>query len=286
MADIKKRVPENIEGNFFVDSTCIDCGTCRQIAPGIFSETDSYSYVYHQPQGEEATCSAIYALLSCPTGSIGTQASNRAKEHLTDFPLLIEDEVYYCGFTSPKSYGASSYFIRHPEGNWLIDSPKYLPVLVEQFRQLGGIRYLFLSHRDDVADADQYAKTFGAQRIIHQEELSAQPDAEMVIEGFEPQVIQPGFVVIPTPGHTRGHCALLYRNYFLFSGDHIWWESSHQRLEMPTYYLWNQAEQRKSSQRLQHYQFEWILPGHGNRIHLNSAAMRRAFDDLLARNPV
>ena len=36
MANPKKRVPENVPGDFFVDSTCIDCDTCRQIAPAVF----------------------------------------------------------------------------------------------------------------------------------------------------------------------------------------------------------------------------------------------------------
>jgi integrating conjugative element membrane protein (TIGR03745 family) len=38
---------------------------------------------------------------------------------MDDFPLAIEGPVAYCGFTSPKSYGGSSYFVRHPGGNWL-----------------------------------------------------------------------------------------------------------------------------------------------------------------------
>ena len=38
MANPKKRVPENVPGDFFVDSTCIDCDACRQIAPSVFGE--------------------------------------------------------------------------------------------------------------------------------------------------------------------------------------------------------------------------------------------------------
>ena len=32
MANPKKRAPENVPGDFFVDSTCIDCDARRQIA--------------------------------------------------------------------------------------------------------------------------------------------------------------------------------------------------------------------------------------------------------------
>jgi len=283
MADLNKRVPENIEGDFFVDTTCIDCGTCRQLAPASFSETDEYSYVYRQPDSPDSSRQALYALLSCPTGSIGTRAPNQAREHMADFPLLIETGVYYCGFTSPKSYGASSYFIRHPDGNWLVDSPKYLPFLVERFQQEGGIRYIFLSHSDDVGEAHRYAEHFGAKRVFHREELWAQPDAEVVIEGTEPQMIHPDFWVIPTPGHTRGHCVLLYGNRFLFSGDHLWWDPQHQRLDMPTHYFWNQREQVKSSMRLMDYTFEWVLPGHGNQVCLPATQMKEALQHLVTR---
>ena len=33
MANPKLRLEENVAGEFFVDSTCIDCDTCRQLAP-------------------------------------------------------------------------------------------------------------------------------------------------------------------------------------------------------------------------------------------------------------
>src|SRR2546428_4063929 len=61
---------------------------------------------------------------------------------------------------------------------------------------------------------------FAAQRIIHRAELAAQPDAEIVLEGTEPVPFGPDFLAIPTPGHTRGHCVLLYKQQFLFTGDH------------------------------------------------------------------
>ena len=37
MANVKKRVRENVPGDFFVDSTCIDCDACRQIAPAVWN---------------------------------------------------------------------------------------------------------------------------------------------------------------------------------------------------------------------------------------------------------
>ena len=117
MADRRKQVSENTPGEFFVDTTCIDCDTCRQLATDVFGETGRYSYVRSQPENASQRRHALQALVACPTGSIGYEGAVSAKEALADFPLLVEAPVYYCGFTSPKSYGGSSYFIEHPAGN-------------------------------------------------------------------------------------------------------------------------------------------------------------------------
>ena len=49
MADRRNAVRENVEGSFFVDTTCIDCDTCRQLAPDTFGETGEFSFVKAQP---------------------------------------------------------------------------------------------------------------------------------------------------------------------------------------------------------------------------------------------
>ncbi|MER3446025.1 MAG: MBL fold metallo-hydrolase [Candidatus Dadabacteria bacterium] len=269
MADVRKRLLNNIEGEFFVDSACINCDTCRQIAPETFEDAGDYSFVYSQPKTKGERRKAMRALLSYPTGSIGTLHKNNAREVMEDFPLHIGDEVYYCGFNSPKSYGGNSYFVRHTEGNWFIDSPKYIGHLVKRLNEVGRIKYIFLTHRDNVADAKKYAEEFGSPRIIHRAELSAQPDAEIIIDGNEPVQISPDFLVIPTPGHTRGHCVLLYKNRFLFTGDHLWWSRDDKQLsasEDVCWYSW--PEQIRSIERLRDFTFEWVLPGHGQRVKL------------------
>jgi glyoxylase-like metal-dependent hydrolase (beta-lactamase superfamily II)/ferredoxin len=282
MADPRKCLPENISGDFFVDSTCIDCDTCRQIAPATFAETGAYSYVHAQPRDLAGRRDALHALVACPTGSIGTSHPKDIAEAAADFPLLIEDGVYYCGFNSEKSFGGNSYFVRHEAGNWLIDSPRYTDRLVRRFDSFGGIRHIFLTHRDDVADAAKYAHRFGSERIIHNYERSAQPDSERVIEGDAPIALDPDFLAIPTPGHTRGHCVLLYRNRFLFSGDHLWWSRNYRRLNAGRSVCWYSWPQQVASlERLTQYSFDWVLPGHGERAHLDSSAMQRSLADLL-----
>jgi glyoxylase-like metal-dependent hydrolase (beta-lactamase superfamily II)/ferredoxin len=284
MANLRKRLPLNIAGDFFVDSTCINCDTCRQLAPHTFGEADDFSFVRQQPAGDTEGRDATRALLACPTGSIGTLGRNAAHEVKHDFPLRLADEVYYCGFNSPKSYGGNSYFIRHPAGNWLIDSPKFLPYLVGRFAEWGGIRHIFLTHQDDVADAARYAERFGSERIIHRLELSAQPDAEVVLDGFEPRELAPDFLVIPTPGHTAGHCALLFSQRFLFTGDHLDWDRDAKQLYASRSYCWHSwTEQTESMARLGEFRFEWVLPGHGQRVQLPSEAMQLELAALVER---
>ena len=282
MADIANRVPENVEGPFFVDSTCIDCDTCRQIAPATFGETDDYSFVRIQPATPEEVRAAYRALVACPTASIGAADKRGVNTAVRDFPFPLEAGLYYCGFNSRKSFGGNSYFLQHPAGNWLIDSPRFVEHLAKRFEEMGGVRYLFLSHRDDVADADKYAARFGAERIIHRLERSAQPDAERWIDGFDPVELTPGFLAIPTPGHTRGHCALLAEDRYLFSGDHIWWSRHRGRLtasQSVCWYSW--PEQIASVRLLRQYSFEWVLPGHGERIHFPREEMTVQLNRLI-----
>jgi glyoxylase-like metal-dependent hydrolase (beta-lactamase superfamily II)/ferredoxin len=266
MANPAQALPENVAGAFFVDSTCIDCDTCRQIAPATFGDTGEFSFVQLQPRDPAETRAALRALVACPTGSIGTGDKRGMADAVADFPMALADGVSYCGFNSRKSFGGNSYFVEHPEGNWLIDSPRFVENLARRFAERGGIRHIFLTHRDDVADADKYAARFGAERIIHRLELSAQPDAERVIDGRNPVQLAPDFLAIPTPGHTRGHCALLYRDRFLFSGDHIWWSRDRGRLNASRDVCWySWKEQVDSVALLAEYSFEWVLPGHGER---------------------
>ena len=285
MANKSKRLDVNVAGNFYVDATCINCDACRQLAPSSFEEVGDYSAVLHQPVSDQETREAYRALLACPTGSIGTEQSDNIllQAAKADFPLPVEGDVYYCGFNSETSFGANSFFVQHPEGNWLIDSPRYLKSLVEAFDRMGGVAQIFLTHEDDVADAARYAQRFGAKRIIHRADAHAMPDAEVIIDGGHAQSYGDLFHIIPVPGHTAGSLCLLYRNRFLFTGDHLWWEPETNELASPRQLVWDSEALRRSIETLAAYPFEWVLAGHGGRIHLSQHAMRAALDDLLLR---
>jgi glyoxylase-like metal-dependent hydrolase (beta-lactamase superfamily II) len=284
MANLRKRVAEDVPGDFFVDETCIDCDTCRQVAPGVFGAGPDHAYVHHQPVSVPERRAAWQALVCCPTGSIGCQKHDRPPDVMDDFPLAVEEPVYYCGFNSPRSYGGNSYFIHHAAGNWLVDAPKFQPRLVRRLEALGGVAHIFLTHRDDVADAELYARHFGSRRIIHRLERSAQPGAEMFLDGEEPVALGPEVLAVPTPGHTAGHCVLLFREQFLFTGDHLAWDREANQLAASEDYCWfSWSRQRESMRRLVGMSFEWVLPGHGQRVYLPREEMQREMVELVRR---
>src|SRR5205809_7489987 len=92
LAEPAKRLPQNVPGDFFVDSSCIDCDACRQIAPATFRDHGDQSSVYQQPKTADARRRALMALVACPTASIGTDPRVNAAAGGAAFPELLADE--------------------------------------------------------------------------------------------------------------------------------------------------------------------------------------------------
>jgi glyoxylase-like metal-dependent hydrolase (beta-lactamase superfamily II) len=289
MARLEDRLPENVAGDFYVDRSCIDCDTCRRLAPAVFARSaeSEQSYVHRQPANADDQWAAEKALVACPTSSIG--AAGRIRAAAADaFPEPIAPDVgdiFYCGYAAASSFGAASYLIRRPSGNVLVDSPRASGRLLARLRGLGGATTIFLTHRDDVADHRWYREALGADRILHRADLSADTASiERPLEGPEPIPLADDLLVIPVPGHTRGSAALLYRDTFLFTGDHLWWSPRLGRLHASRGVAWYSfPEQVRSIERLLAHRFTWILPGHGRPYRSSSAdAMREEIEKLLA----
>ena len=73
MANIEDKLPDNIEGRYFVDSECIDCDACREAAPQNFmrQQEEGYSYVYKQPEDKEEEEAGKEAMEGGPVDAIG-----------------------------------------------------------------------------------------------------------------------------------------------------------------------------------------------------------------------
>lgn len=74
MPILADRLPQNITGRFYVDSSCTDCDLCRSLAPEFFKRDDDigFSIVYRQPTTPDDIAQAEEARDACPSESIGS----------------------------------------------------------------------------------------------------------------------------------------------------------------------------------------------------------------------
>jgi glyoxylase-like metal-dependent hydrolase (beta-lactamase superfamily II)/ferredoxin len=284
MARLDQRHPANVAGDWFVDTRCIDCDSCRQIAPSLFSEGPTQSLVQRQPVGPAEELEAWLAAQTCPTQSIGTQARPRPpRPRLLPYPL--GDDVHLCGHNSEDSFGANSFLVVREGGNLLVDSPRFSRELCGGIEALGGVAHVLLTHRDDVADADRYAERFGARVWIHEDDARAAPYATDLLRGHGDTEVADGVVAVPVPGHTRGSVVFVVDQRLLLSGDSLFWSRSRSDLGVHVGATWySLAAQLDSLERLAgRHRFEWVLAGHGDRRRLPADEMHRRLTALVSR---
>ena len=312
----KLRLPSNVAGPLFVDSSCINCDTCRWMAPETFGHASGQSYVHCQPEEKTERSEALRAMVACPTGSIrftdrhDGNAQPRMRDVAASFPTPIDasmPNVLHAGYHSSASFGATPYLLAAAAtggANVLIDAPRFNSKLAARFEEMGGLDWILLTHMDDVADHARWAARFpDAQRVMHAldvRDASSWPyidmtDVEIQLSGDGPWELTPGLTALHTPGHSRGHLcflasgALTGGNGALFTGDHLAFSGRLGRLDGFARYGWDLTRQVGSIRKLAKLPFQWILPGHGRRAHFASenereAAVLRCADEF-ARDP-
>jgi glyoxylase-like metal-dependent hydrolase (beta-lactamase superfamily II) len=118
---------------------------------------------------------------------------------------------------------------------------------------------------------------------MHADDGATRLGLEQIVQGEEPVQLDDDLLVIPTPGHTRGHVVFLYKNKFLFTGDHLAWSPARQTLtafRSVAWYSW--PEQTRSMEKLLDYEFEWVLPGHGDIHHDDTRTMHAHLERCVA----
>jgi glyoxylase-like metal-dependent hydrolase (beta-lactamase superfamily II)/ferredoxin len=310
-------------GRLHVTRLCCGSATCRNFAPELLGEvppshelrddggkspggstplpgsydSGAYTGVLRQPRNKEELLMARTAAAACPFAAIRLERPSARLSHdelvspWRDWPRRLEDNVWAVGHPSRKNYGALSYFIELPGGGVLVDPPKPQEELFRWLEQHGGVRWLFLTHRDHAHHhAEFVARLPGCRRVIGAADVNlretayeaATGDVEfklssevgpMTLEGtriVEDALGDAELTVLPQPGHTAGTLCLLYRGRFLFTGDHLsysrrlghlvahrlqcWDDWEHQCASVRRLLQWAQAGQLR---------FAWILPGHG-----------------------
>ncbi len=203
-------------------------------------------------------------------------------------PQRIEDNVWAVGRPATKNFGALAYFVELPGGGVLVDVPEPTEELFRWLEAHGGVRWLFITHRDHAQHHAAFAARFpGCVRILGAQDVNAHANthldrtddvelklsnvlAPLTLEGAPLTAADADFVVLPQPGHTPGSACLSYRGRFLFTGDHLAFSRALGHIVAPRLQCWQDWQtQTQSVEALASWaethglRFEWLLPGHG-----------------------
>ncbi|AXL88824.1 MBL fold metallo-hydrolase [Streptomyces sp. CB09001] len=260
-------------GLWRVDGRCIDCDVARQLAPGNTAQRDGTTVVTRQPRTADEEAGLWRAALACPVAAVRPPREATAPTGL--LPSRIEDEVYLCGYNSKETFGANAYFVRRPEGNLLIDAPRFSRAVAARYEELGGVSRILVTHRDHVPHVARYAQHFGAPVWIHEGDSASAPFATEILRGSAPETVQRGVVALPVTGHTPGSTVYLVDDRFCFTGDTLYWSRDQEDLEVFETVVWHSRQELLESVRRMAAQarFEWVLPGHGDRRRLPADEM-------------
>src|SRR4051812_46313269 len=115
-----KRHERNAPGDWYVDTSCMNCGAARTAAPGLFIEAGGQSVLARQPESAEEILAAWRVRLLCPTASVHSES--KLKPPADAFPEPMTDRIYRLGYNAKDSFGAHSFLIRRDAGNMMVDA--------------------------------------------------------------------------------------------------------------------------------------------------------------------
>lgn len=262
--------------------------------------------MHAQPASRDAELHALRAAAACPTGSIRTEAPHALAGAGADaFPLPVSPfltgasvpDVFFNGYTAAENYGAASWLVLHrgPGEAFAVmfDSPRFDARLAANIRRVaaavGGVRYLVLSHKDDVAHHAAWAAALGAARIIHEKEVVAAQGTDaaeiQLADGQLPLRLGAGVELIHAPGHSPGSLVMLHgASQSLFTGDHlVYMERLGGLGSAAEYCTQSWSLQIENVAKLAELPFLHIWPGHMRPFHFADAADRRRGIDAAVR---
>jgi len=314
----KERRPENKQGNFFVDESCIDCDVCRWMAPDTFGRVGIKSAVVEQPTEKNGGLpAALRAMASCPVGAIRTAApepaARAAAAAAVGFPVPVDAErlpgVHYLGYTARDTFGAAAYLVLRENGRHvMVDTPRYTRALgaaVAAATGGQGPAFLFCTHRDDLTEHARWKARFpNMARVVNRLDLSRVDPVdtrmfERFLEGDGPWALDDDgdddgdgggggdHELVWLPGHTWGSTGMLYtppgqpEERILFTGDHL--AFSGRTGELTAFLRYNrggQDQQLESLEKLKGLDFRWILPGHGRKYRFRDTESRNMLLDI------
>jgi glyoxylase-like metal-dependent hydrolase (beta-lactamase superfamily II) len=116
-----------------------------------------------------------------------------------------------------------AFVLEREPGNLLVYAAPTVRAAAPAIEALGGVAYQYLNHWHEAAFGGDGVN---APLLIHADDRAAAEDSLPVDETFSQRVLLDGdFELIPTPGHTPGATAFLWRTgeqRLLFTGDSIY----------------------------------------------------------------
>ena len=122
------------------------------------------------------------------------------------------------------SVHAHAYLLKSEVANVLIYNTGHAEEL-DNIADNGGIKYQFLSHRDEIGDSLQvFKQRFSSELCCHMlEEAAISPSCSVDIRFSDSKTLLANIEVLHTPGHTAGSVTFFYKSPFgrkyLFTGD-------------------------------------------------------------------
>ena len=310
-----------------LDEAGAGVGKGQRVLPGSHDQ-GAFTGVIRQPQNKTEYLAARTAAAACPFTAIqldkpapGLVPSSELGSPWRDWPKRLEGTVWVMGHPSPRNFGALAFFIERPGGNVLVDCPKPSEELFRWLETHGGIRWLFLTHRDHVQHHAEFAARFPeCRRVMGAAEVNkrrtAYADATdaveiqlasdrgpMTLDGVpipEDELANADLALLPQPGHTPGGFCLAYQGRFLFTGDHLSYSRRLGHIVAPRLQCWEDWERQcRAVNQLAIWaaagqlRFQWLLPGHGEWHRLEgdgsaavtSAELERAVDWMKRQPP-
>jgi len=127
-----------------------------------------------------------------------------------------------------ETLGGTAYAIVDPAGLILVDCPPQTAAVRDFLQGLGGVRWLFLSHRGAIAGAEHLQAVFDCNIVIQEQEAYLLPESRLTPFGKE-FTISEHCQAIWTSGYSPGSACLYARlpaadgteRGILFSGRHL-----------------------------------------------------------------
>lgn len=117
--------------------------------------------------------------------------------------------------------GGTAYLIVE-EDNVLVDCPAWNSDTQAFLQQMGGVRWLVITHRGNIGKAREIQQCFGCQVVIQEQEAYLLPD--LAIASFQQErTLTPHTSILWTPGHSPGSSCVYHDRFggVLFTGRHL-----------------------------------------------------------------